>query len=292
MTMPDSGPISEIRGRVVSIAHDAEPAARSWASTLARAGYAAKGVQYGTIGLLAAMAAIGSDGGRTTDSKGVLREIHERSFGEALLALMAFGLAGHALWRFVEAVLDPEHAAKGTKGALKRVGRFANGLLHAGLVVYAIGLLSGAALGSDDGSGEAAKSWSAQLMSWPGGVWVVGGAGVFLLGFAAKEMFTAWTCEPDERLDLGRLSLRARRWAVQLSRFGIAARAVVFALVGAFLIVASMRTDPNSAKGLGETLAAVRAWTFGGVLLGAIAVGLMAYGVYQLAEARYRIQPV
>lgn len=286
--MPDSGPISEIRGRVVSIARDAEPATRSWVSTLTRAGYAAKAVQYGTIGLLAADAAIGSDGGRTTDSKGMLREIHERPFGEALLGLMAFGLAGYAVWRFVEAVLDPEHEASGTNGALRRVGHFANGLLHAGLVVYAIGLLTGAALGSDDGGSEAAKSWSAQLMSWPGGVWLVGGAGASFVAFAVKEMFTAWTSELDEHLDLARLGPRARTWLVPLSRFAIASRAVVFALVGAFLILASLHADPERAKGLGAALDAVRAWSFGGALLGLIAAGSMVYGVYALVEARYR----
>jgi hypothetical protein len=157
-----------------------------------------------------------------------------------------------------------------------------------GLVVYAIGLLSGAALGSDDGSGEAAKSWSAQLMSWRGGVWLVGGVGAGFVGFSVKEMFTAWTRKLDEHLDLARLGPRARTCVVQLSRFGIASRAVVFAVVGVFLIIASMRTDPNRAKGLGEALEAVRAWSFGGVLLGLIALGLMAYGVHQLVEARYR----
>jgi hypothetical protein len=288
MTMPDSSPISEVRGRVADVAREAKPAARSWVEKLARAGYAAKGVQYGTSGLLAALAAVGAGSGRTTDSKGVIRELYGQPYGQALVALMAFGLAGYALWRFVEAILDPEHDAQGFKGILKRVGRFANGVLHVGLVVFAIGLLSGAAFGTGADGGQEAKSWSARLMSWPGGVWVVGAAGVGFVGFAVKEMFTAWTCKLDDHLDLGRAPSRARRWAVQLSRFGIASRAGVFALVGVFLLVAAIRTDPNSAKGLGEALGEVRAWSFGGALLAVIAAGLIAYGAYQTFEARYR----
>jgi hypothetical protein len=288
MTMPDSSPISEIRGRVTDVAREARPAARSWVTTLARAGYAAKGVQYGTSGLLAAMAAVGAGSGRTTDSKGVIRELYGQPAGQVLVALMAFGLAGYAVWRFVEAVLDPEHEAHGPTGILKRVGRFANGALHVGLVIFAIGLLTGAAFGGDTGGGQEAKSWTAQLLSWPGGVWVVSAAGLGFLGFAVKEMFTAWTCKLDEHLDLRRLSPRAQRWAVQLSRFGIASRAGVFALVGVFLLVAAIRTDPNSAKGLGEALGEVRAWSFGDALLAVIAAGLIAYGAYQTFEARYR----
>src|SRR3954463_12931619 len=95
------------------------PAARPWIRALARAGYAAKGVQYGTIGVIAALAAVGSADGDTTDSKGALEKIGQQSFGQALLVLMAIGLGGYALWRFVEAILDPEHEARGAKGIFK-----------------------------------------------------------------------------------------------------------------------------------------------------------------------------
>ena len=105
MNHPDPQPISEIRGRAVHAAREASP----WIRRLARAGYVAKGVQYGTIGLLAALAAVGDHDGRTTDSKGVLHELHRQPFGQLLLAIMAFGLAGYAVWRFVEGVFDPEH---------------------------------------------------------------------------------------------------------------------------------------------------------------------------------------
>jgi hypothetical protein len=284
-----NGPVSEIRGRATDVAREASP----WIRSLARAGYAAKGVQYGTIGLLAAMAALGHDGGRTTDSKGALRAIHEQPFGQALLGVMAFGLAGYALWRFVEAVADPEHDGAGAKGVLKRIGRFANGVLHAGLVVYAIDLLSGEALGGSGNGDEAARSWTARLMSWDGGAWLVGAAGVAFFAFAVKEMFTAWTAKLDAQLDLHDMPARTRTWTVHLSRFGIAARALVFALVGVFLVTAAFQTDPSRAKGLGEALGSLRAWTFGGVILGVVAFGLVAYGAYELVEARYRrIQPV
>jgi hypothetical protein len=210
-----------------------------------------------------------------------------------MLGLMALGLAGYALWRFVEAILDPEHAAPGAKGALKRVGKFVNGLIHSALVVYAIGLITGAALGSSGRDGEEARSWTARLMSWDGGAWVVGAAGVAFVLFAGNELKKAWSCKLDEHLDLHRVNARMQTWIVQLSRFGLAARGVVFALVGVFLVTAAVRSNPSRAKGLGEALGSVRAWSFGSVLLGIIALGLVAYGLYELVEAKYRrIQPV
>jgi len=261
-----------------------------WIRGLARAGFVAKGIQYGTIGLLAAMAAIGDRAGRTTGAKGALTEIHAQPFGKVLLALMAIGLAGYAVWRFVEAILDPEHRAHGVTGALKRVGKFGNGLLHGALVVYAVGVITGKAL-ADPGDG--ARSWTGRILGWEYGPWLVGAVGVGIIVFAIVEVKEAWSCKLDEQLDLHRLGSGARRVIVQLSRFGLGARAFVFALIGAFLVSAAFRSDPDRAKGLGDALAAVRSWTFGGAVLGVVAVGLIAYGVYELVEARYRrIQPV
>lgn len=268
----------------------AQVEAAPWIRGLARAGFVAKGIQYATIGLLAAMAAIGDRSGRTTDAKGALTEIHAQPFGKVLLGLMAIGLAGYAVWRFVEAILDPEHRGHGATGALKRVGKFGNGLLHTALVVYAVGVLTGMALGDPD---DGTKSWTGRILSWDLGAWLVGAVGIGIIVFAIVQAKKAWSCDLDKHLDLGKLRDGARRAVVQLSRFGIAARAFVFALVGAFLVSAAFRSDPNRAKGLGDTLAAVRAWTFGGAVLGVVAVGLIAYGVYELVEARYRrIQPV
>lgn len=261
-----------------------------WIRGLARAGFVAKGIQYATIGLLAAMAAIGDRAGRTTGSKGALAEIHAQPFGKVLLGIMAIGLAGYAVWRFVEAVLDPEHRNRGASGALKRVGKFANALLHGALVVYAVGVVTGKALAdSDDGT----KSWTGRILTWELGPWLVGAAGIGVIVFAAVQMKKAWSCKLDEQLDLGRLGHGARRVVVQLSRFGLGARAFVFALVGAFLVSAAFRSDPNRAKGLGDALATVRGWSFGGAILGVVAVGLIAYGMYEMVEARYRrIKPV
>jgi hypothetical protein len=284
-----------LKGAARALRGSGARAARPWIRGLARAGYAAKAVQYATIGLLAALFAIGSADGTTTGSKGALHKLGEQPFGQVLLVLMAIGLAGYALWRFVEAILDPERTANGTKGVFKRIGHFANGLTHSALVVYAVGLLTGAAErgGGAGRDGAAARSWSAQLMAWPGGVWVVGAVGIGVVAFAIAELVDAWKARLDERLDLSPLRPRSRAFAIEMSRFGIAARAVVFALMGTFLVVAAQRTEPGRAKGLGEALRTVQGWTLGWLVLTIIAIGLIAYGAYELLEARYRrIQPM
>lgn len=273
-----SAPMQHVR----NAAREASP----WVKILARAGFASRAVLSCTIGVLAALAAFGSRNGKTTDSKGALREIHEQPFGQVLLVIVAVGLFGYAVWLFVQALVDPERPANAPKRrAFMRVGWFIAGLLHVALGVYAIGLVTGIALGND---GEGAKSWTAKLLSWDGGVFVVGGLGVFVIGLGAWDLYKAVKAKLDKHLDLSRLGRSARKAVVDLSRFGLAARAVVLALAGGFLVLAAARTNPGEAKGLGETLQAIRGWSFGWVLLAIVAIGFIAYGGYQLVEARYR----
>ena len=55
-----------------------------WIEILARIGYIAKAVLYGTIGFLAARAALGDGGGKATDTRGALRAMLEAPFGREL----------------------------------------------------------------------------------------------------------------------------------------------------------------------------------------------------------------
>src|SRR5216110_813524 len=71
---------------------------------LARAGFVARGLIYGLIGILAIKLALGA-GGKTTNQQGALETIAKQPFGKVLLVLVALGLAGYALWRLIRALL-------------------------------------------------------------------------------------------------------------------------------------------------------------------------------------------
>jgi hypothetical protein len=133
-----SHPVGRVRYHAEKSLAEAGP----WIVGLARAGYAAKGVVYCAVGLLALLAAFGN-GGETTGSRGALHKILAQPFGVVLVSLLAVGLSGYALWCFVQAIFDPEYAGDGVKGAAKRVARFVKGCIHLGLVVAAIGMVTG-----------------------------------------------------------------------------------------------------------------------------------------------------
>lgn len=257
-----------------------------WVEGLARAGYLAKGVVYCVIGGLTLFAALGYAGGQVSDQKGAMREIYAQPLGQFLVGLVAFGFAGFALWRAVQAVLDPEDETQADlKGIVKRIGRGLGAFAHAALVVFAIGLLTGAAFKH----GDEAKSISARLMAWDqAGTWVVGVVGAIVVSVGLHQIYIALAKKLDEHLDLSSLRQKTQRIVVGFSRFGVAARGVVFSVIGSFAIVAAVRADPSEAKGFAAALHYVSTWSYGWLALAFVSVGLIAYGLYELVEARFR----
>ena len=71
-------------------------------------------------------------------------------------------------------------------------------------------------------------------------------------------------------------------------RGGYTARAIVFAIVGTFLLVAAMQHDPQEAVGLSGALGTLAGETWGQIVLWVVAIGLFLYGCFCFAEAKYR----
>jgi Domain of Unknown Function (DUF1206) len=259
---------------------------RGWVEALARAGYATRGALYIIVGALAALAAFGY-GGEATDTKGALLELYRQPFGALLLGLAALGLTGYAAFLLCRAALDPEREAQGRWGPFKRSWWAVIALVHAGLAVAAVSMLTGS--GSPEDSGAQTRGMTAELLSWrPLGPWLVGGVGVGFLAGAGHGLYCALRAKLDEALDLSQLSATAQRWAVRFCRFGIAARACVSLVAGVFFILAASRSNASEAKGFADSLGSLRALPFGGYVFGAVALGLIAFGAYELIEARYR----
>jgi hypothetical protein len=275
--------LHDVADQYRDVRHKAGP----FVEKFARVGYAAKGVVYAIVGVLAAMAAFGA-GGDTTGSRGVMETIARQPFGQILLGLVALGLTGYSLWQFIRAIEDPDNEGQGGKAIAKRIGFFISGVIHFGLVWYAIGVITGAAIGGGGGDDAGAKSWSATAMSFPMGQWLVGAVGIGFFCYGVRQLVRAFQADLDKRLHLGEIPPRTRRIVVNISRFGMAARGVVFGIIGIFLAVAAWRENPNEARGLGGALHALEEQPYGPWLLGVVAIGLSAYGIYELAKARYR----
>lgn len=256
-----------------------------WFARLARLGYAAKGLVYFIVGFLAAQAAFGT-GGRTTDSSGALTTIVTQPFGKFLLFVVTIGIIGYVLLRIAQTILDPENAGEkmDAKRIFKRLGYAFSALAYSALAVTAVKLI----IGSGGSSGNATEDWTARFLAQPFGRWLVGLAGVIVIGVGFSYLYQAYKAKFRRHLKLSQMSGAEQTWAVRLGRFGIAARGIVFAIIGFFLIQAAKQSDATQAKGFGEALAILAQQPFGPWMLGIVALGLIAYGIYSVVEARYR----
>ena len=246
---------------------------------LARAGFVARGLIYGIIGILAVKLAVGV-GGTKADQQGAMTAIARQPFGKVLLILVAIGLAGYALWRLFRALLG--HGPEGSDSTFDRVAALASGLVYAGLCALAITIL----LGSGGNGNENKKA--AGVFGWPAGTWLVGIAGAVLIGVGLYQGYRGISKEFLEDSKTEQMSVAVRKWIEWIGTFGHLARMVVFGLVGVFLIKAAIDFNPSKAVGLDGALAKVAHSSYGPFLLGIVAAGLIAFGLYSLTDARYR----
>lgn len=264
--------------------HSAAREMRRWAEPLGRFGFAAKGAIYVLIGTLAAQAAAGM-GGDATGSEGALRRIVQLPFGRVLLAAVALGLLGYALWRFIQAYKDTENKGSQGKGLAIRAGYVVIGLIHLGLAWSAVLLVRG---GSASNAGNSKQHWTAWLLAQPYGQWLVGAVGAIVVVVGLYQFYQAYSAQFRERLKTGEMSGSEETWALRLGRAGFAARGVVFCLAGALVILGAIHADPTNARGLEGALEVLERQSYAPWLFGLVAVGLVAYGLFQWVLARYR----
>ncbi|NES69466.1 MAG: DUF1206 domain-containing protein [Okeania sp. SIO2D1] len=251
---------------------------------IARLGYTAKGIVYAIVGILAVQAAF-TAGGKTTDTQGALHTIAAQPFGKFLLILLAVGLVAYSLWRFIEAIADPDNKGTDVKGIISRIGYVSSGLVYMGLALNAAMLALGSGGG---GSGNSKQDWTGRLLAQPFGQWLVGIVGAFVIGLGFYRLYKAYQAKFRKKLKLSQMSSQEEAWAVNISRVGIAARGIVFMIIGFFLIKAARQYDPSEVRGLDGVLQATAQQPFGKFLLALLAIGLIAYAVYLFVEARYR----
>jgi hypothetical protein len=213
-----------------------------------------------------------------------LQTLLSQPFGRVWLVLIALGLSGFCVWRILESVTDADHFGTDLKGWSMRGAHLVSGFIYGSLAITALSLAFGGGLG---GSGEEAKAhdWTAWLMGQPFGRWLVGLVGTAIAGAGLSFVWKAWRGDVARFLSL---PTDKREWIMSVGRLGFAARGLVFVLIGGFLILAAWHGNSAEAHGLGGALQALQQQPYGQVLLALSALGLFAFGLFGLVQARYR----
>ena len=271
----------EVRHRAAQLEDDAK---RQWVPALARVGLLAKGVSFAIVGGLAVALAAG-EGGKATSREGALATIADETGGELLLVLLALGFAAYALWQFAEPFLED-----GDDDGVKKYGKWAawigGGLIYAALAYGTVELLVSA--GGNQSQNEKAHKAAAEVLSWPAGTWLVGIAGACVVGAGLYNGYRGVARKFRDKWKTGEMNQRG-------AEVGDSRRRGRASLPDGrprpdrrFLVKAAVEYDPKEAIGLDGALQKLVHQSYGPWLLGLVAAGLVAYGLFCVVEARYR----
>lgn len=270
---------------MADVKQEAKDVARGpFGEALARWGLVSKGGLYLLVGVIAADVSIGG-GERLQDRGGALSAVGDNWYGRGLVFVLAVGLAGYAAWRFAQGVLGRPLEGGKKEGWPKRLSYFGRSLWYLGLFAIAVAALAGA----DESSGSQEEDRAtARVMDWPLGRWIVGAVGLGIIGAGVFNIWRAITRGFRKNLKLRKMSELEEKAFTIIGVVGHLARGIVFALIGWFLVRATWHYDPEEAVGLDGALAQILQQDYGDTLLGIVAAGLIAYGIYCFVEARYR----
>jgi hypothetical protein len=246
-------------------------------NVLARVGYAASGLVHLLLGYLAIRVAFNQSG--ETDQAGALAEVAELPGGTVLLWVIVVGLFALSLWLIVQAVLGVGSASK---------KRWVRSLVAAGKAAayIALGLTALTfALGQSADGSDSAQQASATILALPGGQVLLGAVGVIALAIGGYFIFKGVTRKFEEDLTIP--SGTPGRAVRILGVVGYVAKGIAIGVVGILLVVAAATLDPESSTGLDGALKSLAELPFGVVILVAVGLGLIAYGIYTFVRARY-----
>ena len=256
---------------------------KRWVGQLARLGYFSIGAVYVLIAGLAILGIFGL-GGQFTGAGGAARQVASWPFSRWMLGVIALGLALYVLWRLAQALLDVEGRGTDWRGLVRRAGLLLSGLSYAGLAVW---------VGTWVISGNVAlhdpkEDWTARLMADPLGAVVAGVLGLGVIAVGLYQFYGAYAAGFMAFLGTDRIGAFGERALGVLGRIGLLVRGIVFVVLGGFVVVGAWQADPQEVKGLGEFFRMLGRQPYGYWLIGGVAAGLLAYGLFMIAKAGFR----
>jgi hypothetical protein len=247
---------------------------------IARVGYVARGCLFTCIGVLSLFAALGL-GGRTAGFQESVGSLLQGPVGGYLALFLGIGLLCFAIWRFIEAIAPSDHRAE---SLLQRVAFGASGLFYLGLTAWTLSAFFSATVPRAT-SDRTAREWTGWLLELPVGAVITGAIGFGLIITAV--VFLVRALKPDFKSAVA-LHPKAPTFISTLGRYGLIARALVYAEIGGFLVYAAMSYSSREAKGLAGAFRSIALWEGGPIILSMTAAGFIAFGLYEFGAAIYR----
>lgn len=252
---------------------------------LVRAGFGARGVTYGVIGVLALALAVGAGtDGAAPNQQGALALIARNPLGRVALVVICAGLLAYALWKLAQGVFGRGPEGGGSRSFTDRIGNLGGGIVYLVFLAVAIRVLAGSA----GNSSKEPKQTTSGILGWPGGRVIIGVAGLILIGISLYQLYDALSGGFLDETKTEQMNRRERRAFIGLGKVGLTARALVFVLIGYFVLRTAIEYNPANAVGVDGALARLHHQPFGPWIVGLVGVGLLMFAAFSFFEGRYR----
>lgn len=251
---------------------------------LVRAGFIARGITYGVIGALALAIALGAGTlGTTPSQEGALNLIAHTPVGRPAMIVISGGLIAYAAWKLTQGIFGRGPEGGGSVKPKDRVANLAGGVVYLGFFAVAIGALTGSTASSTE-----PRHAASGVLGWPGGQLIVGIAGAALMAISLYQVYDAVSGRYARESKTQEMGPHERSLFMVIGRVGLTARALVFALIGYFVLRTAIEFNPSDAIGVDGALARLHDQPLGRWLVGLVAAGLLTFAGFSLLEARYR----
>ncbi len=249
---------------------------------LARGGFIAYGVIHLLFAWLALQVALGDSSGET-DQSGALEAIGAQTGGKFLLVLVIIGMVAMAIWQAFEAAIGES----GPQDNAAKAERFVSAC-RAILYLYFAWIAYKVVKGANSSQGDSQQSSASNLMDGTGGRWLVGLAGLIVAGVGVGLIVYGVRKSFEKHLNTQQMDTRVRRTVRRLGVAGYSAKGTAYAIAGGLIVAAAVTYDAEKARGLDAALKTLAGQSYGPWLIGLIALGVAAYGVYCFFQAKYR----
>jgi len=276
------------RGTARKAMGDAQEAGNSdTLENLARIGLLAYGVVHLLVAWLAIQLAWFGGNGKSADQSGAMSTLAQSPVGKPLLWVIALGLVALAVWQAAEVLRWRGQWSASGKARAKALQKSGKALIKTVVYVALAVLAIKFALGSGKSSSQQQQKTAAGVFGWPAGRWLVGAAGLVLIGVGIYHVYKGVTQRFLKEIDTSEASASARRLVTRLGQVGFPGKGVALAGVGALLVWAAITFDPSKARGLDGAMHAILDLPFGQILLTLVALGIAAFGAFVFVRARY-----
>lgn len=249
---------------------------------LARGGFIGYGIIHLLFAWIALQVAFGGSG-QDTDQSGALQTIARESYGKTLLIVIAIGLFAMAIWQAFEAAIG-ESGPQDKTAIAERVLSGIRAVLYTYLGWTAIKVVQGA----DASMGDKNQGMTAGLMESGGGRILVGLVGLVVLGVGVGMAYYGYKKKFKKHLNTQQMTAKTRDPIIKMGMAGYMSKGVAYGIAGFLVVIAAVNYDPDKARGLDAALKTLASYSWGTWVLALIAAGIAAFGVYCLAQAKYR----